>query len=179
MAVLRRAILLLAAVLAAGAAGGAPAPEYEIKAAFLYNFAKFVEWPPDAFADPASPLSLCVFGADPFGGSLETVVRGETLGGRRLAVRRVRQPDDARSCHVLFVGRAERGRIPDVLAATRDASVLTVGESEGFLDQGGVIQFILAAGKVRFEIDAAGAERARLKISSKLMRLAVERAGGG
>jgi len=177
MVVLRRALFPALALLAAVAASAARAPapaeiEYEVKAAFLYNFAKFVDWPPEAFPTPGTPVSLCVLGEDPFGGSLDSVVRGETLNGRHLAVRRVQGAGEARGCQVLFLPRAERGRAAEVLAALRGASVLTVGEESDFLDQGGVIRFVLEQGRVRFEINLDAAERDHLKLSSKLLRLA-------
>jgi hypothetical protein len=146
--------------------------EYEIKAAFLYNFAKFVEWPPESFPQPSTPMSLCVFGDDPFGGSLDTVVQGETLNGRRLAVRRTRDLPQARECQILFISASEKGRAAEALSEVRGASVLTVGEGKDFLDQGGVIRLFLEQNRVRFDINLDAAERNRLKISSKLLALA-------
>jgi hypothetical protein len=172
----RRLAVALAAVLLGlagwGRAAGASDFEYEIKAAFLYNFAKFVEWPPEAFPQASTPVSLCVFGDDPFDGSLDTVVRGETLNGRHLAVRRPRDVQEARECQVLFIGAAEKGRAPEALSALRGTSVLTVGEGKDFLDQGGVIRLFLEQNRVRFDINLDAAERNHLKISSKLLALA-------
>ena len=170
-----RALALLAALLVLPAKAGAQQgayQEYDVKAAFLYNFTKFVEWPPDAFESPDSPMAICVFGDDPFGESLDAVVRGETLNGRRLEVRRTRSLQDLRDCHTLFVPGAERERFAEVFSALRDASVLTVGEVDGFLPQGGVIRFVVDQGRVRFEVNLDAAERSRLKLSSKLLRLA-------
>jgi hypothetical protein len=167
--------LLAAALLglaAARQAAAAPDLEYEVKAAFLYNFAKFVEWPPEAFPLSSTPVALCVYGDDPFGGSLDTVVRGETLNGRRLVVRRLRDLPQARECHVLFLGEKVRGA--EVVAALRGVSVLTVAESRDFLDQGGMIRFVVEENRVRFDINLDAAEKNRLKISSKLLRLARE-----
>ena len=176
MAVLRRrlsSLLVCAALLAAPAVLQAQvAGEYEVKAAFLYNFTKFVEWPPDAFENPGSPMAICVFGEDPFGDSLDAVVRGETLNGRRLVVRRTRSLQELRDCQTLFVPGAERERFAEVFSALRDASVLTVGEVDGFLPQGGVIRFVVDQGRVRFEVNLDAAEHSRLKLSSKLLRLA-------
>jgi hypothetical protein len=172
MALLRRVFLLLLAF-AGPAFAQEPAPlEYDLKAAFLYNFVKFVEWPPDAFAGPRSPLTICVYGQDPFGDSLDGVVRGETLGERGLLVQRPEGLDDLRDCRVLFVSRSERQRLPEILSRVEGAPVLTVGETDGFLRAGGMIDFVLEDNKVRFLINQDAAERSRLRISSKLLRLA-------
>ncbi|HEX7184168.1 MAG TPA: YfiR family protein [Thermoanaerobaculia bacterium] len=182
MAVLRRtltplaplglAAALLLAVLAGSASAQGGAGEYEVKAAFLYNFAKFVEWPGSTFESPTDPLVLCVFGDDPFGESLDAVVQGETVGGRRLVVHRTRETAQLRGCHVVFLSQRTRERYPQVLDSLRGTSVLTVGEGEGFLTQGGMIRFVLDQNRVRFEINLDAAERNRLKLSSQLLRLA-------
>jgi hypothetical protein len=179
MVLLRRALPGLAVLgVLLGFAGPGPAEttpadlEYEVKAAFLFNFAKFVEWPPDAFPDPATPVTICIVGEDPFGQGLDAVVEGETLNGRRLAVRRLRDLLQARDCHVLFVSRSEKERLPALLAGLRSGGVLTVGEGDGFLEQGGMIRFVLEQNRVRFDINLDAAEHARLKLSSKLLRLA-------
>lgn len=174
MALLKRlsAGILLAFLLALPAAAQEPSPEYVLKAAFLYNFVKFVEWPAEAFAGAKSPLTICVFGTDPFGASLDGVVRGETLGERGLLVQRPEALADLRDCQVLYVSRSERQRLPEVLAQVEGAPVLTVGDTGGFLRAGGVINFVLEDNKVRFQINQEAAERNRLTISSKLLRLA-------
>jgi hypothetical protein len=176
MAVLRRGLLLL--LLACPVAPlGAQAPEYDVKAAFLFNFVKFVEWPADAFAAERAPLAICVYGSDPFGRSLETVIQGERVGERGLIVERPDRLDDLEACHVLFVSGSEKDRLAAVLARVKDAPVLTVGDTEGFLRAGGIINFILEGSKVRFLINQEAAERSGLRISSKLMRLAVSPGG--
>jgi hypothetical protein len=154
-----------------GDARAAQTGERELKAAFLYNFAKFVDWPPAAFPEPATPVILCVLGDDAIGASLERVVKGETLNDRRLVVRRLRDPQEVRDCHVLFVSPAEK-HISQLLASLREAGVLTVGDGNDFLDQGGMIRFFLEQNRVRFDINLDAAERSRLKLSSKLLRLA-------
>lgn len=174
MALLRRALLL---VLLLPGMTRAQAPEYDLKAAFLFNFVKFVEWPPTAFAGDRAPLTICVYGDDPFGSTLDALVEGERVGERSLLVRR---PDSLRGlegCHVLFVSRSEKDRLGDVLAQVQRDPVLTVGDSDGFLRAGGAINFILEGSKVRFLIDQAAAARSGLRISSKLMRLAVNTGG--
>ncbi len=169
MAFLRRALLL--ALLFVPVAG-AQELEYQLKAAFLFNFVKFVEWPADAFAGEKSPLTICVYGADPFGGTLDNLVRGESVAGRGLIVQRPESSADLRDCHVLFVSRSERSRLGEVLPRVQGKPVLTVGDTDGFLKAGGVINFVLEENKVRFVIEPEAAERNRLKISSKLLRLA-------
>ena len=175
------AVALLAAALLA-APGKVHAektvPEYEAKAEFLYNFTKFVEWPSEAFQDDRSAFRLCVLGADPFGGSLQAIV-GEELAGRKVILLRSRGISDPAGCQILFVRRAERERLPRILAAVRDAPVLTVGETQGFLEQGGIVNFVLEGSKVRFEISQAAAERAGIKISSQVLRLATRVVAGG
>lgn len=173
MAFLRRVLILLLALLALPvSAQEAPPLEYELKAAFLYNFVKFVDWPQDAFAGPRSPLTICVYGDDPFGSSLDGAVHGESLGERSLLVQRPAVLEELRDCRVLFVSRSERQRLPEVLSEVEGAPVLTVSDTDGFLRAGGIINFVLEDNKVRFLINQDAAERSRLRISSKLLRLA-------
>jgi hypothetical protein len=177
MVVLSRArpALLALLLLAAAASAGADARsdlEYQVKAAFLFNFAKFVEWPADAFAGPRDPVAICVVGKDPFGESLDSVVRGETVSGRPLVVRRTRQALEARGCQVVFLPQSERGHQDEILSSVEGASILTVGEDDGFLTGGGIIRFVLEENRVRFEINLAAAEANGLKLSSRLLRLA-------
>jgi hypothetical protein len=158
---------------APGAARAQGPSEYEVKAAFLYNFTKFVEWPPSAFAEGNGALRLCVLGDDPFGRGLNAALgEGEVVEGRRLTVVRAETLARAGGCQVLFVSRSERERLPQILAPLKSSPVLTVGDSKGFLDQGGIVNFILEGSKVRFEINPAAAEQAGIRISSKLLRLA-------
>lgn len=168
--------LALVALLAApGAVQPKVAAEYDVKAAFLYNFTKFVEWPATAFPD--NSFRLCVLGDDPFGKSLRDLA-GEEVAGRKLTVVGKGEIHKPVGCHVLFISRSERGRLSAVLSEVRGHPVLTVADTQGFLDQGGVINFTLQGSKVRFEINQQAAERAGIKISSKLMRLATRVKGG-
>jgi uncharacterized protein DUF4154 len=182
MAVMRGYLAVLAGVAFALAspatvrAEGA-ASEYDVKAAFLYNFTKFVEWPPSAFQSDRSPLRLCVLGDDPFGESLRALA-GEELAGRKLFVLGAGSMADPAGCQILFVSRSESGRLREILAAVRGDPVLTVGDTKGFLEQGGIINFIREGSKVRFEINHQSAEQAGIKISSKLLRLATRVVGG-
>ncbi len=174
MAILKRlpaAVLLSALLLAApGTAWAEVASEYDVKAAFLYNFTKFVEWPPSAFPSDSS-MQLCVLGQDPFGKSL-MAFGGEAVAGRRLQLVRAREIQKPEGCQILFISRSERHRMPEVLRELQDTPVLTVADTDGFLDRGGIINFTLEGSKVRFEINQQAAERAGIKISSKLLRLA-------
>jgi hypothetical protein len=178
MAVLRGRLAAFLLVLAAlpGAAGAqVAAPEYDVKAAFLYNFTKFVEWPAAAFPD--GTLRLCVLGEDPFGKTLQTVA-GEEVAGHKLIVLSAGKLSDPAGCQVLFISRSESARMPQILSSLRGVPVLTVGDTRGFLEQGGIINFTFEGSKVRFEINQESAERAGIKISSKLLRLATRVAPG-
>jgi hypothetical protein len=163
---------LVSPLAAAPARSAEESLEYNVKAAFLFNFTKFVDWPADTFADEKSPFQLCVLGEDPFGKILDDVVANEAVNGRPIAVRRLPRGTDPRSCQILFFGRTERERQAEVLASLRGAPVLTVGESDRFLADGGLVSFFLDARKVRFEIHLPNVERTPLRISSKLLRLA-------
>lgn len=141
--------------------------EYRVKAAYLFNFTKFVEWPAAAFQNDKS-FSICVAGRNPFGTALTTTLDGETAAGLPLASRVV-DSSEAASCHVLFVPRGVAAA--PYLRDTATAPVLTVGESPDFVEQGGAIKFVLDGGRVRFEINQQAAERAQLRISSRLLQL--------
>lgn len=148
------------------------ATEYEVKAAFLYNFARFVEWPAVALPEAASPIVICILGDDPFGEHIELVTRAKRVNGHPLLVKRFPRTNDLTSCHILFICASEEARLAAVLAALDDLTVLTVGEAPSFTQVGGMIRFLLKDNKVRFEINAHAAERVGLHISSKLLKLA-------
>lgn len=141
-----------------------------MKAAFLLNFTKFIDWPPTAFSDANSPLAICVLGKDPFGRGLDEIVQGETVNNRRLVVRRLSQPAPAQQCQVVFFGGDDRDRSKTLADLGR--GVLTVGDGEKFFNDGGMIAFLIENRRVRFDIDQAAAERAGLKLSSKLLNVA-------
>ena len=164
-------VLLLGAAFPAYAQ--APVPdEYQVKAAFLFNFAKFVEWPPEAFATADEPIGICVLGQNPFGAVLEETVRGKFIGKRSFEVRQISNAQQAGSCHMVFVSASEGTRSHALLAGLKNKQVLTVVETDGVNSEGGVIGLSLKDGRVRIEIDPGAAERARLRISSKLLSLA-------
>jgi hypothetical protein len=167
------ALLIVAVTTRADAAEpSATAREAQIMSAFLYNFTKFVEWPTDRFADAADPIVLGIFGDSFIEAELVAVVSGRKVNGRELVVKRVATVAEVTNAHVVFVGGAEEARFADILPALKDRAVLTVGESTGFLDDGGVVRFFLEAQRLRFEINSPAAQRAHLKISSQLQKLA-------
>jgi hypothetical protein len=174
--VARRLLVLAAsALLAVGLAvvGQAQAPtEYEMKALFLYNFAKFVEWPRDAAGTTNAPFVIGVLGEDPFGDVLDETLRGKTVGGRTVVVRRFMRAKDARVCQMVFVSASEHRHLRSIFDSLRGAKVLTVGETPDFALQGGIINFTLQDNRVHFEINVEAAQSAGLKISSKLLSLA-------
>ncbi len=149
-----------------------PPTEYEIKAAFLYNFAKFVEWPADAFPDAQAPVLLGILGDDPFGLVLDQMIYGKTANGRGFVVKRISEGAELRSCHILFISSSEKKYLARILEGLKGSGVLTVGDMDRFAESGGVIHLLLAENKVRFEINLTAAGRAGLKISSKLLALA-------
>lgn len=168
-------IVLLAALLPVGlptfARGEPPVREYAVKAAFLYNFAKFVEWPADAFADPASPLVLCVLGEDPFGDAFKPL-KGKTVNGRPLAIRHAATLDGVGQCHLLFISSSEKPFLSGIISATRGLNVLTVGDMEDFAQDGGIVNLANEENRIGIEVNLEAVQRTRLKISSKLLALA-------
>jgi hypothetical protein len=166
------ALVLTVRLIAGGHAEGPP-DEYQVKAAFLYNFAKFVEWPGGAFENQSESLVVCVLGEDPFGRALDEVVGGKKIDGRALAVRRISDARQAKGCRMLFVSSSEPRSVLSVLAILNEAGVLTVGESDSPASAGMIINFILDGGKIRFAINTAAAERGKLRFSSRLLSLAI------
>jgi hypothetical protein len=144
--------------------------EYRIKAVFLFNFAQFVDWPPEAFATPQSPFVIGVLGDDPFDGVLEEAIRGESTHARPLSVQRFRRVSEIESCHILFISRSESSRLPEILAALKGRSILTVGEAENFARGGGMIRFVTDNNRIRLRVNVDAARAANLRISSKLLR---------
>jgi hypothetical protein len=164
--------LCLAGAWTAAADTDPAASEYQVKATFIYNFTKFTDWPPSAFASSNAPIVIGIVGEDPFGQTMDDVVRGEALGGRPFTVKRLRADEDLRSCHLLFISRSEKERLPVVLRQLTGSSVLTVSEISGFAERGGMVNLIIANKSVKVEINQAAAEQAGLQISAKLLKLA-------
>ncbi len=144
--------------------------EYRVKAAFLLNFIKFTEWPPAAFTDSDSPITICIGGVDPFGEAVDQLVAGENVNGRKVTVERLKRAPLPKECQVLFISKSEKN-IDKVLPAL-GPGVLTVGEGESFIRGGGMISFIIENRRVRFDINQSAAQNAALKLSSKLLSVA-------
>ena len=165
------ALLLLLPMRIAGAAPH-PDKEYALKAVFLYNFCRFIDWPPRAFGSPDEPMVIGVIGDNPFGGLIEDTVKGEALRGRRISVEYYRRTSDISRCHVLFVGASEMSRVDEIIAAVAGRSVVTVGETEAFLDRGGMIALTADQNRVRLRINPVALRAENLAASSKLLRVA-------
>lgn len=148
-----------------------PTAEYDVKAAFLYNFAKFVEWPAQTFSSSTSSFTICLAG-DPFQGALARTIRGETLDGKRLTLRRITGPEDEWGCQILYVAASEGQRSREILAIATGAPILTVGETDNFINDGGIVRFVNVGGRIHFQINPDAAARVSLKVSSRLLRLA-------
>lgn len=162
---------LLTLVPAPVLAAGEPT-DRDVKAAFLYHFAQYVEWPEAAFASSQSPFVLGVVGDGGFLPAISAAVADKSVAGRRIAVRAVRSPSESRECHMVFVTSSEVSRLPRVLGSLDSLPVLSVGDTAGFARAGGVIGLVIKDGKVGFQINPVAARRAGLRISSKLLRLA-------
>lgn len=163
-------VWLLAAV---GTSAQSSSPtEYEVKAAFLYNFGKFVEWPADDSAGADDTFDICVLGRDPFGDVLDETVEGKSLRGRKLVVRRIGQTAEGLNCHILFISSSEERNLGYILSVLQGRSVLTVGEMRRFAQRGGMINFRIEENRIRFEINLGAAESAGLTVSSQLLKLA-------
>lgn len=163
----------LAIVVAPGLPATAPAPtEYEVKAALLYNFARFVSWPDAAFSDARAPFVIGVLGENPFGGILDRTVEDKKVGERTFVIRHWAKLEDVGPCHILFVSAYEQKRVSRLIESIAGVSVFTVGDVEGFAERGGVADFEMDGYRVRIEINPKSAERAKLHISSKLLALA-------
>jgi uncharacterized protein DUF4154 len=149
--------------------------EYLIKAGFIYNFAKLVEWPTAAFPQPDSPIVIGILGEDPFGATLDRIVADKKINGRGIAVKRLKwgkDQKDLRDCNILFVSLSEKEHVDNVVDAMKWLPVLTIGDASGFAKRGGIINFTLEDNKVRFEVNVEAAKRADLTISSRLLTLA-------
>ena len=181
--------LLVAPMAPQAHADSAQSREYKIKAAFLYNFIKFVDWPKEKMADSNEPITIGVIGTDPFGHAFGPI-KDKKVKGRKVVIRRFkgfkeqgssdkkdkselkRTIESLRKCHLLFICSSEKEKLREIINLVKDDSVLTVGDMEGFLESGGIINFLMVDKKVRFEINNTAAKQAKLKIRSKLLRLA-------
>jgi hypothetical protein len=166
-------LALILGVLSPAPAAQSRPSEYQVKAVYLFNFSRFVEWPAEPAASPNEPFSICVLGQDPFGAALGATLAGETVGGRRLVANRIEKPQDALTCRVLFVSISEQSRLRAILDMLDKKSVLTVSDIPRFAEQGGMIEFVMQGEKVRFEVNLTNATEAGLKLSSELLKVAV------
>jgi hypothetical protein len=154
-------------------ADGQAGMEYQVKAAILFNFAKFVVWPQRKFNEPDSPLIIGIVGDDPFGGLLDEAVEGNRINDRSVTIQHIQTMEELRKCHIIFICRSESDRLGSILNEVRGDNVLTVGETDKFISKGGMINFVMVGDRVRFEINNSAARHAGLKISSQLSSVAL------
>jgi hypothetical protein len=163
-------LCLVAAASCCAARAAPPVSEYQVKAAYLFNFGQFVEWPERAYDSPAAPFAICVLGGDPFGKVLDDAVAGESHGTHPLVVKRFANASDVSGCHILFIGRSEESRLDETLKALKGRSVLTVTDIPGAESRGAVIALVNENNHIRMRINVASAKAGDLVISSKLLR---------
>jgi hypothetical protein len=167
--------LTLATALAGWAQSGdsSDSSEYLIKAGFTYNFAKLIDWPSGAFAQPDSPIVIGVLGTDPFNGTLDQVLKGKEANGRAFEVRHLKWGADLKGCNILFVSDSETVHLDELLRNIKGLPILTIGQTADFALRGGIINFVVEDNRVRFEINADAAKQANINISSRLLSLAI------
>ena len=181
-------IVLFAAILAgtasftlSGDAQRSKPEEYQVKAVYLFNFGRFIEWPESAAKDES--FTICVLGLDPFGSALDATLAGEAIGSRKLVARRIMSTREVTNCRILFISSSEVSHIKEILSSLEKSNILTVSDMPGFTSNGGMIQFVLKENKVRFEVNLTAAEKAGLTFSSQLLKVATdvkkESPGGG
>jgi hypothetical protein len=159
------------------------ASEFQVKAAYLFNFGRFVQWPDESGADRNESFEICVLGTDPFGQALDATLAGGTIGGKSVAAKRITKPQDVDSCRILFISSSEESHLKEDLAALDKTRVLTVSDIPRFSERGGMIGFILDGNRVRFDVNLDSAQGAGLTLSSELLKVAtsvrkVSRSGG-
>jgi hypothetical protein len=168
-------LAILSLVLFASLRSGAQQPkasEFQVKAAYLYNFGRFVEWPDQNASDKNEAFEICVLGADPFGPALDAVVASQTIDGKSLSAKRISKPQEVDSCRILFISSSEEAHLKEVLTALNKTSVLTVSDIPRFSERGGMIGFILDGDRVRFDVNLAKTHGAGLTLSSELLKVA-------
>lgn len=146
--------------------------EYQVKAAFLYYFAEFIEWPGQGSGNKNGAFVIGILGQDPFGSDIEQTLRGKTVKGRELLIRRFMDHNNLKDCDILFISASEKERLTEIFDSLDHAKVLTVGDTDGFASLGGIINFVIENNRVHFEVNLKAASRAGLKISSKLLNVA-------
>lgn|SRR6185437_1720617 len=175
----RLAVFAVMAISSAAAQHPQPT-EYEVKAVYIYDFSRFVEWPAKA-GQIADGFSICILGQDPFGESLNNALANVAIAGKEVAIKRISEPEEAEKCRVLFISGSEEKRLKQILEALDGASILTVSDMPEFTARGGMMQFVWDGHRVRFEVNLATAEHAGLSLSSELLKVAVnvKRTGPG
>jgi YfiR/HmsC-like len=166
------AVLGASPLAAARQEGSAASPEYMIKAAYLLNFARLIEWPRDAFATADSPVTIGIIGDDPFGSALDLTVEGKRISNRRIAIQRLQWNQDLRRCHILFMSASESLRIGELASRVAGLPILIVGDTSRLATRGATINFTIEDDRVRFEVNVDAARRARLNVSSQILRVA-------
>ena len=165
-------LCLFTLVLLTPSKGQSQTAEYQVKGAFLYNFAQFADWPPQAFTGTDSPFVIGVLGTDPFGKFLDELLRGETIKGRPVILKRFSRVDEIQAVHILFIHHKFDISASEISSLSTDKNILTIGDAPGFAENGGIICFYTENNKVRFEVNVGAAKAAGLVLSSKLLRLA-------
>ncbi|MFZ0758742.1 MAG: YfiR family protein [Candidatus Sulfotelmatobacter sp.] len=161
----------LLSVPVAGAQGSKPT-DYQVKAAYLYNFGRFVEWPPTGTTAQTNPFTICILGEDPFGQALDATLAGETIGNQRVVPRRISTPQMSGDCQILFISSSEANRLNKIIEALDKSAILTVSDIPQFSQRRGMIQFVLEENRIRFEVNLTAAQRAGLTLSSELLKVA-------
>jgi hypothetical protein len=159
------------------------ASEFQVKAAYLYNFGRFVQWPEESGAEHSESFEICILGADPFGQTLDATLAGGMIAGKSVAAKRIAKPQEINNCRILFISSSEEGHLKEDLAALDKTRVLTVSDIPRFSERGGMIGFILEGNRVRFDVNLDSAQGAGLTLSSELLKVAtnvrkVARSGG-
>jgi hypothetical protein len=161
----------LLSVLDAGAQAPKPT-DYQVEAAYLYNFGRFVEWPAKGAPPPNSSFTICVLGEDPFGQALDATLSGETIGNQKVTARRISNPQMAVDCQILFISSSEASRLNKIIEALDKSAVLTVSDIPEFSQRQGMIQFVFEENRIRFEVNLTATQRAGLTLSSELLKVA-------
>jgi hypothetical protein len=152
--------------------------EYQVKAAYLYNFLKYIEWPPEAFESESAPFVVGLMGNNSFNEAIEQAIKGKSIKGRQLEIKRLKWGQSLRICHILYISSYEQRHLPQILQSIKGASILTIGEMDQFTELGGIINLMMEENRVLFEINLSVAEQSQIKISSRLLALAKNIRGG-
>ena len=171
---LRRAIMTISWLLLAAShlLGQQKPTDYQVKAAYLYNFGRFVEWPAKDTTAKNDAFTVCVLGQDPFGSTLDATLRGETIGGKSIVAKRISSPQESVNCQILYLSAAEAGRLNKIMGDLDKEAVLTVSDMPRFSQRGGMIEFVLEGNRVRFEVNLSATQHAGLTLSSELLKVA-------